>query len=72
MILYDNNLTDMILDTIKDVSGPKAEMDNKEAYGKAFIAYGIYGWLMEWMSRGMKESEEEINAMLTFPDSRQM
>ena len=28
--------------------------------------------LMEWMSREMKESEEEINAMLTFPDSRQM
>ena len=72
MILYDNNLTDMILDTIKDVSGPKAEMDNKEAYGKAFIAYGIYGWLMEWMSRGMKESEDEINAMLTLADSRQM
>lgn len=72
MILYDNNLTDMMLDTIKAVSGPKIEMDNKEAYEKAFLAYGIYGWLMEWISRGMKESEDEINAMLILEDSGHM
>ncbi len=65
MILFQNGLADIMLNTIKNVCGPNSEMNNKDAYGKAFFAYGIYGWLMEWMSRGMQESPEEINVMLS-------
>ena len=39
-------------------------LKNREAYEKAFWAYDIYGWLLEWMGRGMVESADDINAML--------
>ena len=34
--------------------------ENIEAYIKSFWAYGIYGWLIEWMKRGMPESGDEL------------
>ena len=64
MLLYQNGLTETMLEAIKQRCGLTPDIpDNREAYGKAFIAYGIYGWLMEWMARGMVESADEINAM---------
>jgi hypothetical protein len=35
-------------------------MPNLEAYMKSFWAYGIYGWLLEWIRRGMPESGKEL------------
>ena len=35
------------------------EMPNLEAYMKSFWAYGIYGWMFEWIKRGMKEDGAE-------------
>jgi len=65
-ILCRNGMADIILDTIKDKIGITEDMKNSEAYSKAFLAYGIYGWVREWIDRGMKESAEEINTMLSF------
>ncbi|MGN0515062.1 MAG: TetR/AcrR family transcriptional regulator [Lachnospiraceae bacterium] len=62
--LYKAGLSSLLLDTIVKIAGPNAEMDNQEAYGKAFLAYGIYGWVNEWISRGMAETGSELNAML--------
>lgn len=64
LLLYRNGLTEAMLKTIQERCGLCAELGNPEAYEKAFWAYGIYGWLMEWMQRGMVESADEINAML--------
>ena len=66
LLLHHNHMTEIILETIKATQKFDDESDNREVYGKAFIAYGIYGWIVEWMARGMKESSEEINAMLAF------
>ena len=44
--------------------GPKAEYENMWAYTTAFISYGTYGWIMEWISRGMQESAETMADML--------
>ncbi|PPQ49283.1 TetR/AcrR family transcriptional regulator [Paenibacillus peoriae] len=63
-LLYRENLSTLILDTILEISGPKPDMSNKEAYEKAFFAYGLYGWIDEWIARGMQESPEEINQLL--------
>lgn len=63
-LLYKAGLSSLLLDTIIEIAGAKPEMNNKEAYGKSFIAYGIYGWVNEWIRRGMLESGEELNAML--------
>lgn len=64
MLLYRNGLTGAMLNTIQERCGLRPELENREAYEKAFWAYGIYGWLMEWMGRGMVESADDINAML--------
>lgn len=67
LVLYRNDLTETMLETIKNRCGLTSALGNKEAYGKAFLAYGIYGWLMEWMKRGMTESADAINTMLQTP-----
>lgn len=64
LLLYHNHLTDILLQTIKEVCGPASGQTNLVAYEKAFFAYGLYGWIMEWMERGMQESAEEMNALL--------
>ena len=63
-ILIRQNMSYIILDTIKETVGLVPEISNKEAYEKAFFAYGLYGWICEWIQRGMQESPEEINNML--------
>lgn len=42
------------------VCGPETEMGNTQAY----FAYGLYGWISEWIRRGMKEDGKELNAMI--------
>ncbi len=66
MMLYRNNLTELIGDTIVRVAGPKPEMNDDESYRQAFLAYGIYGWVREWMRRGMKDIPEDITKI--FPN----
>ena len=39
------------------------EMPNLEAYMKSFWAYGIYGWMLEWIKRGMQESGKELEVL---------
>ncbi|MBR2810366.1 MAG: TetR family transcriptional regulator C-terminal domain-containing protein [Solobacterium sp.] len=63
-MLLRQNMSWVILDTIKEKTGMVAELSNREAYAKAFFAYGLYGWVCEWIERGMQESPEEINAMI--------
>ena len=41
------------------------EMQNLEAYMKSFWAYGIYGWMLEWIKRGMQESGKELSALFS-------
>lgn len=53
-------LSDIILDTILATAKITPDTANLEAYLKSFWAYGIYGWVIEWINRGMVESGEEI------------
>ena len=34
------------------------------SYSIAYIAYGTYGWIEEWVERGMQESPETIATIL--------
>ena len=63
-LLYKQNMSGVILETIKDKVGLIPSLSNKEAYEKAFFSYGLYGWICEWIKRGMKESAEGINHLL--------
>ncbi|WP_428829623.1 TetR-like C-terminal domain-containing protein [Paenibacillus riograndensis] len=35
------------------------------AYVTSFIAYGTYGWIEEWIGRGMQESAEAMSSLLS-------
>ncbi|MDO5519798.1 MAG: TetR-like C-terminal domain-containing protein [bacterium] len=63
-LLVDNGLSDCMLTVIKERVGMSSNLPNKLAYKKAFFAYGLYGWLLEWMNKGMQEGADEIQAML--------
>ena len=39
--------------------------ENLWAYTTAFITYGTYGWIEEWINRGMQESAETMAELLS-------
>ena len=59
-ILYQSGMSSVMLDTILRTIQISPEMANLEAYLKSFWAYGIYGWMIEWIKRGMPESGSEL------------
>ena len=58
--LYEAGMSTIMMDTIISTIQITPEMPNMEAYMKSFWAYGIYGWMLEWIKRGMQESGSEL------------
>ena len=58
------NDSGILLDTILKIAGPAQEDANIAAYVKAFVAYGIYGMVCEWIRRGMTESAEALAILM--------
>ena len=54
-LIYKND-SGILLDTILKIAGPAQADANIAAYVKAFVAYGIYGTVCEWIRRGMTDS----------------
>lgn len=63
-LLYRSDLSYLILDNIKAVCGPKTEQNNLQAYFSSWLAYGLFGWINEWIARGMKESPKEMAKLI--------
>ena len=51
------------MDTVVATARLNPDMPNLEAYLKSFWAYGIFGWIKEWIQRGMTESGEELERL---------
>ena len=64
LTLYNNGLSYIIRDTILSSAKIEASDPNPVAYLKSSIAHMIYGWVDEWMKRGMQESGTEIVRMM--------
>ena len=64
-ILYQAGMTSIMQETILNAIQIAPEMANIEAYMKSFWAYGIFGWMIEWMKRGMPESGKELLQFFT-------
>lgn len=64
IILYKAGLSEVLLETIHQTIQITPDMPNLEAYMKSFWAYGIFGWLVEWIRRGMPETGEELRQLL--------
>lgn len=63
LLLYRSGLSWMLHENIKAACGLKADMPPVLAYGTASIAGALFGWVDEWISRGMKETPEELGAL---------
>ena len=61
--VWDAGLSHVVADTIVGVIGQHEESDAAVAYGKAFWAHGIFGWIDEWIRRGMREDGRTMMAM---------
>lgn len=64
-LLYSSGLEHLILQSLRNVCGPKPEHNNIQAYWQAMLSGAIYSWCIEWIHRGMMEMPEEI-ARLNF------
>ncbi|WP_168193810.1 TetR-like C-terminal domain-containing protein [Lysinibacillus sp. SGAir0095] len=54
----------LFLNVFIELYGAKTEHDNMAAYVTSFITYGIYGWIEEWIVRGMQESGVHVGTPL--------
>lgn len=64
LTLFKAGLSDIIMDTIISSANISEDDPNPVAYLKSSIAYLIYGWVHEWMKRGMQESGTELSEMI--------
>ena len=64
MTLYNSGLDSIIMDTIISSADIKDDDPNPLAYFKSSIGYMVYGWVHEWMKRGMQESGTELSEMI--------
>ena len=55
-----NNLSHLFLHHIYQWCGPKEGTNDHEAYLKAAKAFAIYGFIDEWVKRGMKGKTEAV------------
>ena len=53
-----------MLDTILQSAAITPELPNAAAYLRSAMAYMVYGWVIEWMRRGMQESGSELAKMI--------
>ena len=63
--LYNAGMSSIMMETIVGTIHITPDMKNLEAYIKSFWAYGIYGWLLEWIKRGMPESGKELSFLFS-------
>ncbi len=63
-MLYEQNMSDIILKAICDKVELSDSLNDKEAYDRSFFAYGIYGLISQWIKRGMKQTPEELVALI--------
>lgn len=62
--LYKAGLSNLIMETIIGSFDIAPELPNPMAYLNSSLAYMAYGWVIEWIKRGMQESGTELALMI--------
>ncbi len=62
--LYHDGKSNILQDTILSLFPVNKELSNVLAYLYSAVGYTIYGWVHEWINRGMKESGTELAKMI--------
>ena len=60
LLLYKQGLSDMIYETLRYACRLDEARSNFERYNKSMFAGMLFGWVDEWMRKGMPESPDEI------------
>lgn len=60
LLLYKQNLSDMIYETLRNACKLDEAQNNIERYTKSMVAGMLFGWIDEWMRQGMPETPDEI------------
>ena len=55
ILLEKRGLLYLLGDAIYNVCGPKSEQPDSLAYFSSYVARGVYGWIEEWIRRGMRD-----------------
>lgn len=71
LTLCKAGFSDVILQTILREFKITEDLSNAEAYLKSSIAYMMYGWVAEWMKRGMPESGTELALLFAEAEKHQ-
>lgn len=64
LLLYRAGQSGVLLDAMLRSADITPELPNAAAYLKSAMAYMLYGWVIEWMRRGMQESGTELARMI--------
>ncbi|WP_367178538.1 TetR/AcrR family transcriptional regulator [uncultured Moraxella sp.] len=59
-VLYDHQISHLLLDFIKNCCGAKPEQDNDLAYKNTLIMGVVFGAVDEWIRRGCIETPDEM------------
>lgn len=62
--LYQSGLSHIIQNYIIDEKSISSDLPNATAYTISAFSYLIYGWIIEWIKRGMQESGTELARMI--------
>ena len=63
LMVYQAGMEDVVKESIISLFPIQEELPNGLAYLFSYVAYSVYGWVHEWIRRGMQESGSEIAAM---------
>ena len=64
LLLKRRGLFHLLLTVLSERNGAQDSDDNLWAYIKSYLTYGTFGWIEEWVKRGMQQSEEEMMTLL--------
>ena len=64
LALYRAGLENLVLNTLLEQIEISPDLPNAVAYLRSSIAYLLFGWIVEWMKRGMQESGTELAQMI--------
>ena len=71
LAIHAAGMSDIVLNTILKATIITPDLPNAIAYLKSSIAYMIYGWVIEWINRGMQESGTELARMIAEAQKQQ-
>lgn len=69
-LLNSRHLVYLMKDVIMNATQLKLDGSIIEAYSGAYIIYLLYGWIEVWFERGMKDSPQDMMALLKGVGSR--